>query len=518
MTPRPYQNISLDKIEKGFQEFNKQLLVLPTGGGKTIVFSFLAKSRLPKRTLILAHRSELIDQAIDKLHTATGIHAQKEKAEFSATLHADVVVASIQTMQRRLDKWPADHFDLIVCDEAHHSISDSWQAVLQHFSSAKVLGVTATADRGDKRELGEYYENVAHEVGLFDLVNQNFLSPIVIRSVPLKISLDGVKQTSGDYDANDLGSVLLPYMDGIADSIKEYAAGRKTLVFLPLIATSKTFAAVCKAHGLRAEHVDGGSEDRAEKLAAFARGDFDILCNAMLLTEGYDEPSISCVVNLRPTRSRPLYAQIAGRGTRLAEGKQNLLLLDFLFTHERMSLVRPASLIARDEDEAEEITEASFAKEEQEGGGGEQDLQELAGSCRAEREQKLRDKLAAMANRNAKFISAEEFAVKYHNLELAEWQPTMEWHEKEMTPKQKEWVEKAGVNVDTVHGRGQASALLSVYFEKRGQEPATSGQKWVMRKAGFVSADGRRNADNATRDDAKQFFAAKNKSTEAVEV
>ena len=509
MQPRPYQTESLEKIGKGFSEFKKQLLVLPTGGGKTIVFSFLAQSRLPKRTLILAHRSELIDQAIDKLHTATGIVAQKEKAEFSATLSADVVVASIQTMQRRLDKWPADHFDLIVCDEAHHSISDSWQQVLTHFATANVLGVTATADRGDKRELGEFYDNIAHEVGLFDLINQGFLSPIVIRSVPLKIDLNGVKQTSGDYDANDLGSALVPYMDGIADSIKTYASGRKTLVFLPLIATSKTFAAVCQSHGLRAAHVDGYSEDRAEKLAAFGRGDFDILCNAMLLTEGYDEPSISCVINLRPTRSRPLYAQIAGRGTRLCEGKQNLLLLDFLFTHERMSLVRPASLIAANEDEAEEITEASFAREE-EGGGGEQDLQEIAGSCRHEREQKLKEKLEAMADREAKFISAEAFAIKYHNIQLAEWQPTMKWHENKITDKQAKVIERAGINIETVNGRGHASAIIGVHFERLGREPATSGQKWVMGQAGWVSADGKRTSRNATREDARAFFSKRN--------
>ena len=520
MLPRPYQETSIDRIVKGFDEFDRQLLVLPTGGGKTLVFSWLAKTFLPKRTLILAHREELIDQAIAKLKAATGIVAEKEKAEFRASNMAPVVVASVQSMIRRLDNWPSDHFGLVVADEAHHSISESWRTVLDHFTSAKILGVTATPDRGDKRDLGDFYQNIAHEVSLLDLIKGRFLCPITIKSVPLEINLSAVKQTAGDYDAAGLDSVLAPYFDSIADSIKTHAANRKTLVFLPLIATSKAFTEVCLNHGLLAEHVDGYDDDRKDKLARFARRDFDILCNAMLLTEGYDDPSIDCIVNLRPTRSRPLYAQLCGRGTRICEGKENLLLLDFLFIHERLSLMHPANLISKDDEEAREITELSFEPddEEEDGArGGEQDLLELASEARMVREEKLREKLAAMAGRQSKFISAEEFALKFHRLEIAEYQPTMKWHEEPVTEKQAVYIEQAGINVDTVNGKGHASELLGLYFKEKGRQPASSKQKWVLRQAGFRSPDGLRGADEATQEDARSFFASRNAKTKAAE-
>lgn len=508
MNPRPYQQISIDKIVKGFDEFNRQLLVLPTGGGKTLVFSWLAKTFLPRKTLILAHREELIDQAIDKLRAATGIIAEKEKAEWRASKMADVVVASVQSMIRRLDNWAPDHFGLVVADEGHHSISDSWQTVLKHFTGAKILAVTATPDRSDARDLGTFYENIAHQVTLIDLIKDKFLCPVTIRSVPLKIDLNAVKQTAGDYDAAGLDSAITPYFNSIAEAVKEHAPGRKTLVFLPLISTSKAFTHACNEHGLSARHVDGMSDDRREILGAFARREFDILCNAMLLTEGFDDPSINCIVNLRPTRSRSLYAQIAGRGTRICDGKKDLLLLDFLFLHERLELVRPASLIAKDEEEAESMTDLAFEKAQ--AGEAEQDLLELAGAARSDREEKLKEKLAALAKRQAKFISAEEFAMRHHQLDLAEWQPTMHWHEASITDKQKEWLEKGGIDPETVRGKGHASELLDIVFKERGRLPATSGQKWVLRQNGFRSPDGLRDWSTATQNDARQFFAMRN--------
>jgi superfamily II DNA or RNA helicase len=481
MNPRPYQQCSIDKIVKGFDEFDRQLLVLPTGGGKTLVFSWLAKTFLPKRTLILAHREELIDQAIKKLHAATGIMAQKEKAEYEATLSADVVVASVQTMMRRLDKWPAEHFGLVVADEAHHSISDSWMRVLKHFTGAKILGVTATPDRGDKKNLGQFYQNVAHEVPLFELINDGFLCPISVKAVPLQISLNGVKQLAGDYDAAQLGDALAPYMDSIAQAIKEHAPGRKTLVFLPLIATSKNFTDCCVKHGLNARHIDGYSEDRREILDAFSNREFDVLNNAMLLTEGYDDPSIDCVVVLRPTRSRPLFSQMVGRGTRICEGKKDLLLLDFLFIHEKHSLVRPASLIAKTDEEAEAMTEKSF--EEAEGGRQEPlDLQGLASETQIAREKKLRDELAKKAKRKSKSIDPVEFALSLHDPALADYEPEMGWETESVSDKQGELLEKYGINLEAVTTRGMASKLLDKVIARSKMNLATPKQlKWLIR-------------------------------------
>ena len=481
MNPRPYQQTSIDRIVKGFDEFDRQLLVLPTGGGKTLVFSWLAKTFLPRRTLILCHREELIDQAIAKLRAATGIIAEKEKAEFEASLTADVVVASVQTMQRRLPKWPADHFGLVVADEAHHSVSDSWAFVLNHFTGAKILGVTATPDRGDKKNLGKFYQNVAHEVPLFDLINDSFLCPICVKAVPLRINLLDVKQTAGDYDAGQLGGALVPYMDSIAKAIKEHAAGRKTLVFLPLIATSQKFTEICVAHGIRARHVDGYSEDRREILDAFARREFDLLNNAMLLTEGYDDPSIDCIVVLRPTRSRPLFSQMVGRGTRTCPGKQNLLLLDFLFIHERHSLVSPANLIAGTDAEALAITKEAFADAEA-GRGETKDLRAMAESAREKREQKLREELAKKAKRSTKTIDPSEFALSLHNTALAEYEPEMKWESEAVSAKQLDVLEKFGLDAAALTCKGHASKMLDTLFERRKANLASPKQlKWLVR-------------------------------------
>ena len=175
---RAYQMKALHQIHKGFEEFDRQLGVLPTGGGKTILFSRLAQDLQPQRTLILAHREELISQAVDKLRTSTGIEAEVEMGDDRASLEAPVVVASIQTLMRepRRNRWPRDHFGLVVVDEAHHALADSYLNTLGHFHNhAKVLGVTATPDRGDKKNLGRYFQNIACEVqnSVFDLKRAN---------------------------------------------------------------------------------------------------------------------------------------------------------------------------------------------------------------------------------------------------------------------------------------------------------------------------------------------------------
>lgn len=508
MQLRPYQNDFIADVEKGWEQYRKQLGVAPTGSGKTIIFSWLAKrlhDSQGKRTLILAHRDELIGQAIDKLHAATGIVAAKEKADSRASRDAPVVVASIQTMMRRADQWPEDHFGLVVCDEAHHSLSESWQNVLTRFDSkANVLGVTATPDRGDKRELGSYYENIAHEISLIDLVRQAFLCPISICSLPLSIDLSAVKSTAGDLDSGDLGHALEPYLKSIARTIGEAAKGRKTLCFLPLIATSLKFVEHCQAAGISCKHVDGESPDRAQILKEFAAGEFQLLSNAMLLTEGYDCPDIGCICVLRPTRSRPLFAQMVGRGTRIAEGKENLLILDFIWLHERHKLIKPAHLICESEEEAEEITETMAEY------GGDADLVESCDQVRAERESALAKRLALMASRTARFISAEEFAVRHHRLSLAEFEPTMKWHSQPITDKQSVCLERAGINVDTVKGKGHASQIIGAYFEMRDLEPASAKQKWVMQQRGWMSSDGMRNAQSATSGEAREFFTKLN--------
>lgn len=508
MNPRPYQSACVESNEASFEECNRILDVLPTGAGKTIIFSFEAQKRIERgeRVLILAHREELIDQAITKLHAATGLAAEKERAEFRASLQAKVVVASVQTMIRRLDKWPSDHFGLVVADEAHHVLAGSWQTVVNHFHDhAQVLGVTATPDRGDKKNLGQYFDKVAFEISLFDLINQGYLSPIALKSIPLQIDLSGVRSVAGDFNDADLGSALEPYLGEIAAAIRDHASFRRTLAFLPLIATSHKFVAACRETGLTACHVDGESEDRKDILRRFANYDFDVLSNAMLLTEGYDDPGIDCVVVLRPTRSRPLFAQMVGRGTRCHGGKENLLLLDFLWHHQTHKLVRPAHLIARDDEEAEQITKLAQEKTPALPADlAEQlpmDLQTLAGQATAAREEALRKKLEEQKNKKVKMISAEQFAMQHDSLDAAEYEPTMKWEADAISDKQKKWLERARIDISTVRGKGHASKLLGLFFAKKPAVLASMGQRMKMRQLGHP------HWENATEQEARQFFA-----------
>lgn len=505
MTLRPYQQEIVDAVHRGWCEFRKQLIAVPTGGGKTIIFSHLAAGE-PGRTLILAHREELIDQAVAKMHAATGIVAEVEKADRYASPTAKVVVGSIQTMRgERLQRWPQDHFSLVIVDEAHHTLAKSYLETLNHFDGrARVLGVTATPDRGDRRNLGEYFESIAADVDLFDLVADGYLSPITLKAVPLKIDLSTVRQTAGDFNEADLGNALEPYLDQIAAAIKEHASFRRVLAFLPLIATSQKFVEACRKVGLAAEHVDGESKDRKEKLDGFRQWRFDVLSNAMLLTEGYDDPGIDCVVVLRPTRSRPLYSQMVGRGTRIHETKENLLLLDFLWHHSKHQLCRPANLIASTQEEADAITAltqdraglpADVAAQ------CEMDLQTVAGVATQQREANLAKKLAEQKHKKGRVMSAEEFALSHHSLETAEFEPTMKWESNEITEKQAKCLKRAKIDLETVRGRGHASKLIDLYFRNQKLVLASPKQQSIMRSMGHP------NAEHATAAEARKFFA-----------
>ena len=341
VTLRPYQEEARKAVEDTWINGTKRtLLVLPTGCGKTIVFAKIAEDMVRKgnRVLILAHRSELLQQAADKIQKATGLICSVEKAEeTSVGSWYMITTGSIQTMQResRLNKFDKEHFPVIIVDEAHHCISAGYQKVLQYFEKSMVLGVTATPDRGDMRNLGEYFETLAYEYTLPKAIKEGYLTPIKALTVPLSIDISQVGMQSGDFSSGEVGNALDPYLEQIANEMTQYCAGRKTVVFLPLVKTSQKFTKILNSKGFHAAEVNGNSDDREEVLRDFDKGKYNVLCNSMLLTEGWDCPSVDCVIVLRPTKVRALYSQMVGRGTRLYPGKEELLLIDFLWHTER---------------------------------------------------------------------------------------------------------------------------------------------------------------------------------------
>lgn len=240
MELRPYQQVAREAVEGQWQSgIDRTLLVLPTGCGKTIVFVKVIEDcvRKGERVLILAHRGELLDQAADKLQKAVGLKCAVEKAEQSCIgSWYRVVVGSVQTLMRekRLNQFASDYFDAIVIDEAHHAISDSYLRVLDHFPAAKVLGVTATPDRGDMRNLGQVFQSLAYEYTLPNAIREGYLVPIKAMTIPLTLDLSGVSVQAGDFKAADIGTALDPYLEQIADEMAKVCMDRKTVVFLPL--------------------------------------------------------------------------------------------------------------------------------------------------------------------------------------------------------------------------------------------------------------------------------------------
>ena len=492
MQERPYQIEARNAIEAEWDKGVKRtLLSMVTGGGKTIIFSKVIENRVRQsdRVLVLAHRGELLDQAADKLHKSTGLGCAVEKADetcFGSWFR--VVVGSVQTLMRenRLNQFPHDFFNTIIVDEAHHVLADSYQRVLQHFDDARVLGVTATPDRGDMRNLGEFFESLAYEYTLPRAIREGYLCPIRALTIPLKLDLSGVAIQSGDFKAADLGTALDPYLHQIADEMEKNCADRKTVVFLPLIKTSQKFCDILKSKGFRAAEVNGESRDRTEVLEAFDRGDYNVLCNSMLLTEGWDCPTVDCIVVLRPTKIRSLYCQMVGRGTRLAAGKADLLLLDFLWHTERHELCRPAHLICEHEEVAQQMTknleEASAAcvpidiEEAQ---------RQASEDVVAAREEALAKQLAEMKSRKRKLVDPLQFEMSIQAEDLSGYVPVFGWEAGPPSQKQVETLERLGIFPDEINSAGKAAKLLDRLEIRRTEGLTTPKQIRFLEGKGF---------------------------------
>lgn len=489
MELRPYQQEARTAVERDWASgFLRSLLVLPTGTGKTIVFSKVIEDmvRDGRRCLILAHRGELLDQAAEKLLQTTGLRCAVEKAEETCLdSWYRVTVGSIQSLMRekRLGQFPTDYFDVIVVDEAHHVLSDGYQRVLAHFAEARVLGVTATPDRGDMRNLGQYFEHLAYEYTLPKAIKDGFLCPIKAVTIPLTLDLSRVGVQAGDFKNADIDTALDPYLNQIAQEMRSYCENRKTVVFLPLIRTSQKFCAILNGQGFRAAEVNGGSSDRAAVLRDFEAGKYNVLCNSMLLTEGWDCPSVDCVVVLRPTKVRSLYSQMVGRGTRLFPGKEDLLLLDFLWHTERHELCHPASLICESDEVAKKMTENIREA------GSPVDLEEAEQKASedivAQRENALAQQLAEMRGRKRKLVDPLQFEMSIAAEDLSGYQPNFGWEMGPPSDKQRAALERLGIFPDEIETAGKASLLLDRLAKRRTEGLTTPKQIRFLENKGF---------------------------------
>ena len=486
---RPYQQQARERIHAEWENgHTRTLLVLPTSTGKSIVFASVAADqvRAGDRVLILAHRGELLEQAADKLQRSTGLVSAVEKADATClNTWFRVVVGSVQTLQRtaRLERFPRDYFGTIIIDEAHHAITDGYRRILDYFGSARVLGVTATPDRGDMRNLGEVFDSLAFEYKLTDAIKEGYLCRIMAQTIPLKLDISSVTLSGGDYAVGDLGTALDPYLEQIAAEMAQRCKGRKTVVFLPLIKTSQKFRDLLNSHGFRAAEVNGQSTDRKEVLADFDAGKYNVLCNSMLLTEGWDCPSVDCVVVLRPTKVRSLYSQMVGRGTRLSPGKTDLLLLDFLWMTDKHELCRPADLVCEDLAVARQMTE-NLAES-----GCPQDIEEAAVQASedvvAQREEALAKQLEEQRRKKAKLVDPLQYEMSIQAEDLAGYVPAFGWEAGPPTEQQAAALEKLGILPDAVESAGKASLLLDRLHKRRDEGLTTPKQIRCLEKYGF---------------------------------
>jgi len=367
MRLRPYQQAALDGIRQAFDAdaATAALVVLPTGTGKTIVFAqAIAERPEGTRALVLAHREELIWQAAQKIEAVAGERPEIEMAEFQAgtrLLDTGVVVSSIQTQNAgergkgRMTRFNPHDFSLVVVDEAHHATAKSYRRVIDYYRqnpACRILGVTATPDRNDEEALGQIFDTVAYDYEIIDAIHDGWLTPITQRAVAVDgLDFSGIRTTAGDLNGADLARVMEyeEALHGIATPTIELAAGRKTLVFAASVAHAERLTEIFNRHAPGcAEFVTGKTpKDRRRQIfQAYADGDLQILVNVGVATEGFDEPGIQVVAMARATKSRSLYAQMAGRGTRSLPG-----LVDAHDTAE----ARRAAIVASDKPACEII-------------------------------------------------------------------------------------------------------------------------------------------------------------------
>jgi superfamily II DNA or RNA helicase len=368
---RYYQVDAIVAAEKSLATNRSALNVLATGLGKTEIFCIVAK-RTQGRVLLLAHRDELVRESARRLKNITKEDVQIEKAEEYAGIKARLVSGSVQTLgERRLLRWPRDHFQLIIVDEAHRATAPSYRRVFDYFESAKILGVTATPDRSDEKALGLVFEDVPYVMDITDGIEAGYLVPVRGRQVELaEIDLEDVGTVAGDLNEGQLDEAMMKAAKGIVRKTLELEPERQGIAFMPGVAGAE-YLAHCFNMELPGSAIfvcgDTDPDERRMLLDGFKDGRYKYLCNCDIATEGFDAPTASLIIQGRPTKSRNKYAQMIGRGTRVLPGvvnglegqafssarraaiaasvKPDMMILDFVGNSGKHSLMTPEDVL-----------------------------------------------------------------------------------------------------------------------------------------------------------------------------
>lgn len=366
-SPHHYQTEAIGRVVEHFYGKGRKsaMLVLATGTGKSVIMAMLVRRLVEEgrinRALFLVHRNELVKQCIETFELA-GLSVGREQGSQHgfALCNPQVVASTVQSMIKRKDRYQTDDFDLILIDESHHASWDNiqYRGVVEYFTEAKMLGVTATPDRPDGKSM-EHFDEVVYSYNLFNAIHDPqgpFLSPVRFVRCDVGADLRDVRTIGkkGDFDAGELGRKIQPHIELFANAIsKEIVDREKTIVFLPCVGSSTAMANAMRDLGYRADWVSGDRKDGHQVIQDYKLGRLQILVNCQLLLEGFDDRPTDTIV-LKPTRSRVSYAQMVGRGTRLAPGKRDCLVIDFSHTSD-LDLIGPSCLATGDPAEAKAI-------------------------------------------------------------------------------------------------------------------------------------------------------------------
>lgn len=521
MKPRPYQIEAIEGIREAFNSSNSVLAVLATGLGKTIIASMLSKEMLPfGKTLFLAHREELIYQAARKLYTVTGVEPAIEMGFDHVTdqheYQPDIIVSTIQTQisgmggNGRMTKFDPDRFSLLIVDEAHHVCASSHRRVIDYYqqnSNLKVLGVTATPDRADEKALGEIFDTVAYEYGIREAIEDGWLVPIEQRAVFVKgIDLSQVRTTAGDLNGADLAEVMEEEQNlhEVASPTLELTGDKKTLVFAASVRQAERLTEILNRHKencARFVYAKTDKEVRREMLKDYRDGKFQYLVNVGITTEGFDEPSIEVIVMARPTKSRSLFAQMSGRGTRALtgvlddletaeerkeaiaySGKPKLEIIDFVGNSGRHKLVSTADILGgKYSDEVVKRAKENIEKSDK----SEDVLIELD---KAEQqllaEKRRKEEAARRANLKLK---AQYKTTKINPFDVLDIIPAREraWHRGRLpSQKQTDLLEKFGVNPEGLSFTS-ASQLIGKILQRRKSDLCSFRQAALLQRYGY---------------------------------
>lgn len=522
MKLRTYQTRAVAAVESAWQDNNSTMLVLPTGCGKTVTFAEIIRRAFPRRALVLAHRHELVTQARDKIAAITGWRVDIEMGDLRADMACmfggpRVVVSTIQTQTSggdgggRMTRFDPRLFGVIVCDESHHSVSPQWRKCLDWYTgqnpSIRILGVTATPDRADEEALGQVYQTVAMDYEILDAINDGWLVPVEQQAVHVEgLDFSQCRTTGGDLNGADLAKVMEyeANLHKVVSPSTDIIGARRTLAFCASVEHAERMAEMFNRHrsGM-AEWVCGKTDkdERKKILARFANGDTQVVCNCGVLTEGFDNPAVEIILMARPTKSRSLYAQMAGRAIRPADSiahelgehespearralieaseKPACLIVDFAGNSGKHKLMTSVDILGGNV--SERVRELATRRI----GEGKPMRVEDAIAEAAEEEKREQEREAA--KRAALVARAKWSAQSVNPFDVFEVTPAPErgWDRgKKLTDKQAAILRKQGIEPDNMP-YSQAKQLLNELFRRWDTGMCTFGQAKILRKRGL---------------------------------